>query len=70
MALAVARKSSFRDSIEEQVSTMSLANLSGIWVCVGDYPDEVRIEGFAVYTATAPLTRQLKKKWLLWAIEA
>jgi hypothetical protein len=37
MALAVARKSSFKDSTDEHVSTMSLANLSGIWVVVGDY---------------------------------
>jgi hypothetical protein len=36
MALAVARKSIFRDSTEEQVSTMSLANFSGILVVVGD----------------------------------
>jgi hypothetical protein len=36
MELAVARKSSLRDSTEEQVSTMSLANFSGIWVEAGD----------------------------------
>lgn len=35
--LAVARKSNFRDSTEEQVSTMSLANFSGTVVAVGDY---------------------------------
>jgi hypothetical protein len=39
--LAVARKSIFRDSTEEQVSTMSLENFSGMVVAVGDYIGEL-----------------------------
>lgn len=71
MALAVARKSSFRDSTEEQVSTMSLANFSGIWVGAGDYCGVGLLELDQMFIGIeGGLTRQLKKKWLLWAIEA
>lgn len=68
--LAVARKSIFKDSTEEQVSMMSLANLSGMAVVVGDWVAETSQMWTSGKEESLLLTTQLKKKWLLWAIEA
>lgn len=65
MELAVARKSSLRDSTEEQVSTISLANFSGISVRVGDCKINFRQRIEVLTKPSSVLTMQLKKKWLL-----
>lgn len=49
---------------------MSLANLSGMAVFVGDWIAETSQIWTSGKEESLLLTKQLKKKWLLWAIEA